>query len=276
MIRRDIDVRVLIVGLLLAMCPDVLLAQPHERASHPSKQGTQLMAATPDDVPGSVKKASRAEAQVQTQQSRIYMPPQDRRPGGRLGVVTRGDGCANQSGQPEEQKLTLLALVPDHVGLTTHEQPSLYWYLSIQTICPAELTVTDDHTIKPLLETRLDAPVQPGIQQVRLADYGVSLKPDVPYRWFVTLIVDEESLSKNVVAGGIVERIVLSDQLRGQLLRADKQDIPFLYASAGVWYDAFATLSELIEMTPENLELRQKRARLLEEVGLSHVDSNSN
>ena len=171
----------------------------------------------------------------------------------------------------EKWAFELLTLVPDHTGLTTHEQPSLYWYLSVTTICPIELTISNDQAIMPLLETRLDAPAKDGVQQVRLGDYGVRLELDVPYRWFVTLIVDEISPSKNPVAGGIIERITPSDSLRRQLHQGNKREAPLLYAQAGIWYDALSTLSELIERAPHDTALHQRRAALLAEVGLNNV-----
>ena len=42
-----------------------------------------------------------------------------------------------------------------------------------------------------------------------------------------------------------------------------------LYAEAGLWYDALSSLSDLIEATPDNPGLRQQRAALLKQVGLT-------
>ena len=53
-------------------------------------------------------------------------------------------------------------LAPDHTGLTTQEQPSLYWYLSEPAPYPIELTIIDDQTTLPLLERRLGGSIQPG------------------------------------------------------------------------------------------------------------------
>src|SRR5919108_5443556 len=131
----------------------------------------------------------------------VYVPPRGGAPGGRVGGSTRGIGAPP----------TLSALAPDHTGLTAQEQPSLFWYLSKPTTYPIEVTIRDDQAIKPLLETRIRGPVQPGMQRVRLADYGVRLSPGVPYRWFVALVVDPDSRSRDMLAGGTVERIALPE-----------------------------------------------------------------
>jgi hypothetical protein len=44
-----------------------------------------------------------------------------------------------------------------------------------------------------------------------------------------------------------------------------------VYAQHGVWYDAIAALSSQIDATPEDPTLREQRAALLDQVGLSEV-----
>jgi hypothetical protein len=91
-----------------------------------------------------------------------------------VGGGTRGPG--------QRDVFVLSVLAPDHSGLTSSEQPSLYWFISNPTSLPIELTVMEPDGIQPILETRLPAPNKAGIQQVRLADYKVHLKPGVAYR----------------------------------------------------------------------------------------------
>ena len=191
----------------------------------------------------------------------IYKPPRVGAPAGRVGGGTRGTGDLP----------TLSVLAPDHIGLTTQEQPSLYWYLSQPTTHPIELSVIDPQSISPLLETQLQLHTRSGIQQVRLADYGVRLKPGMTYRWFVTLIPDPHSRSKDVVAGGLIERIEPSEALRAKLTQADQAEKPSIYAEAGLWYNAVAAISDLIDTASHAQRLRQQRAALLEQVGLQDV-----
>jgi len=192
----------------------------------------------------------------------VYQPPQRGTPGGRVGGSSRGI----------EDKLPMLSvLAPDHTGLTVQEQPSLYWYLSKTTTHPFEVTIIEDRAIQPLLETRISTPIEPGVQRVRLADHGMRLSPGVPYRWFVALVVDPDNRSRDVLAGGTIERIAPPEALRAKLARAGKTLAPSIYAEAGLWYDALAAISELIDAAPNTPGLRQQRTSLLKQVGLSEV-----
>ena len=161
----------------------------------------------------------------------VYRPPPVGRPGGRVGGSSRGENPTH-----EDDVALLDVLVPeDHIGLTSQEQPSVYWYLSKSTTIPIELTIIDDQTIEPLVETPLSTPIQPGVHRIRLADYGVRLSPGVGYRWSVALVFDPDDRAKDIVASGAIERIVLPEALRTTLARGEKAQAPQLYAEAGIW-----------------------------------------
>jgi len=188
----------------------------------------------------------------------VYNPPSRGAPGGRIGGGTRGGGNI----------FVLSVLAPDHSGLTTSEQPSLYWFISKPTALPIELTVMDSQGIKPLLETKLPSPAEPGIQRVRLADYNVHLAPGAAYRWFVAVVPDADRRSKDILAGGAIERVDLQEDVKAKLAQASDNEVPFVYAQAGLWYDALKSISDLIDAAPQNQELRNERTALLKQVGL--------
>src|SRR5438128_1173141 len=191
-----------------------------------------------------------------------YIPPKRGAPGGREGAGTRG----------LKTLPTLAVLTPkDHTGLTVQEQPVLYWYLSQETQHPVDIILTDRQSVKPLLETRLPPPLPPGIQRVRLADYNIRLTPGVAYKWSVSLITDSTQHSRDIVTAGTIERIDPPDALRSQLIHADKRTSARLYATDGLWYDTIATLSELIDAVPQDTQLRQQRATLLDQEGLTEA-----
>jgi anti-sigma factor RsiW len=165
---------------------------------------------------------------------------------------------------------TLAVLAPQaHTGLTVQEQPVLYWYLSQETRHPVEVILTDQQRVKPLLAIRFDPPLQPGMQRVRLADYNVRLTPGVLYTWSVSLIRDAAQRSYDVLTAGTIERVELPEALRGQLVYADTMSAARLYATEGLWYDTIAALSELIDTRPQDTALRQQRATVLEQEGLT-------
>jgi len=192
-----------------------------------------------------------------------YRPPKRGAPGGREGAGTRGLG---------KPLLTLAVLAPqDHTGLTAQEQPVLYWYLSQETRHPVEVILTDRQSVKPLLAIRLNPPLQPGMQRVPLADYNIRLAPGVLYKWSVSLVPDPAQRSRDVITAGTIERIELPNELRGQLIQANKITAARLYATAGLWYDTIATISELIDAAPQDTTLRQQRAMVLAQEGLTEA-----
>jgi len=188
----------------------------------------------------------------------VYKLPTRGAPGGRVGGATRGDKNA----------FVLSVLAPDHSGITTSEQPSLYWFISKTTSLPIELTVMEPDGIQPILETRIPAPVKAGIQRVRLADYKIHLKPGVAYRWFIAVVPNADRRSKDILAGGVIERIDMPQELKAKLASSENGQKAFVYAEAGIWYDALKSISDLIDAAPQNQQLRNQRTALLTQVGL--------
>ena len=193
----------------------------------------------------------------------IYKPPLRGAPAGRIGGGTRG--------ATERESFSLQVLAPDHVGYTTKDQPCLYWYISKTTSYPIEVTITERHAVKPLVEKLLKAPEQAGIQSVCLSAHDARLRPNVPYKWFVSLVTDAEHRSKDILAGGIIEMVNPPETLAARLATAGRGRAPFIFAEEGLWYDALGEISRMIEASPKDADLRQQRASLLEQVGLTEA-----
>jgi len=168
----------------------------------------------------------------------VYKPPLRGAPGGRVGGGTRGT---------PRDVFVLSALAPDHSGLTVQEQPTLYWFISGPTSFPVELTISDPRATKPLVEKRLPSPVAGGVYSVRLVDLGVRLTPGVQYRWFVAVVPDAARRSRDILAGGTIERVDGPEGLRTLVAQASRERLPFIYAEAGLWYDALAAVSRRVE-----------------------------
>jgi len=202
---------------------------------------------------------------VAVEEAPIYIP---RRPvpppiasRGRVGSGVRGGGG---EGSP------LLPLAPDHVGFTIEERPSLYWYLSQGTSSVLIFTLRDDRSITPLIETKLQSPAQTGVHRISLKDLGIALEVGVQYRWYVTMQEGAEASSKDIVAGGAIERLDLLEALP-HLEVPKTEDKVYRLAAAGIWYDAIRLISELIEASPNDPSLRCKRARLLRDGNLQEI-----
>lgn len=188
-----------------------------------------------------------------------YKPPMRGAPAGGARVAAAVRGI-------EGETPTLLTLAPDHVGLTTERQPTLYWYISKPTTSRIEFTLNDDRGSKTLVKADIPSPKQGGIQALKLADYKVELAPGVVYQWFVTLEVDPKQPSKDVYNGGSIMYQEPSPDLKKQLSSVGAAGSPRVYAAEGLWYDAMnATYKS--GKSAEERAARQQRIALLQQVG---------
>jgi hypothetical protein len=190
-----------------------------------------------------------------------YRPPLRGAPARTLGGGTRGTRTA----------VVLSVLAPDHVGLTTKARPTLYWYVSQTPTVPIELTLVDERKPDPVLEVRLPAVDRGGIHAVDLGKHGVDLDPGVTYDWSVALVVDAQQRSKDVVTTGAVKRVELPPATAAKLAAASPEQAAYLYAEAGVWYDAYAAIAARRAAAPADAKLEAEQAALLEQVGLGDV-----
>lgn len=193
----------------------------------------------------------------------LYTPPKKLTPRARVGGGLRGtDGK-----EPE-----IVALVPDHVGLTVKQAPSLNWFLSKPTSLPIRFTLIDNRSVKPLHEGPIPTPSQVGVQSLDLKDLGLTLEPDVQYRWYISAIRNPDSPSQDIVAGGVIERCEFSTCLVEMEvdLSCDRQSV-LRNAVRGFWYDSMSCLCDLIKANQQDASLRRMRAALLKQVGLISV-----
>ena len=191
-----------------------------------------------------------------------YKPRKADAPRARIGGQTRG----LEVGTP-----LLIALVPDHVAFTVKNDPALCWYLSLHTSRPMILTVVDSRGIRPILEQSLPSPVHAGIHCMKPREYGVEFKAQESYRWFVTVVLDQNRPSQDLVAGGMIERISFDEACTLDMPCASPScDIEGIsrYSESGLWYDAVACLLQLIEQDPNKESLRHMLEHLLQQSGV--------
>ena len=240
-------------------------------ASFPSHAGAQApgSAKQPGAEPSATGKEGKKAHPVTSAETKtagdipVYKPPLRGSPGGRVGGGTRGISL--------EPPVSLSVLVPDHVAVTLQSQPHLYWFISRKTTHPIEVTITEKDAVKPVLEARLKPPEKAGFQCIRLADHGIQLRRNVPYKWFVAVLTDPDRRSRDTLSGGMIEVVSPSPDLSAKLNQTAKAKQPFALAEEGIWYDALAALSDRIEASPKDLSLRKQRAALLEQVGLNEA-----
>jgi len=161
----------------------------------------------------------------------------------------------------DNQFPSIVTLSPNHVGQTGQKQPVFYWYLSKSTEFPLDVIIAEEGNLVPLLNIQLLPPLQSGINELPLKDYGLSLLPNVQYRWTVRILSPQAS--ERSTASGVIQRIESSSG-SSTSLEYSPQD----YAEKGLWYDALTALNLLIQGNPNNDDLLAQRASLLKQVGL--------
>ncbi|MFW6189799.1 MAG: DUF928 domain-containing protein [Planctomycetota bacterium] len=188
-----------------------------------------------------------------------YQPPARGAPKVRVASGSRG---------PEGRLPSLYVLTPDHVGLTVQASPRLYWYQAHATDLPVTFSLSRGEAIFPDLEFTLVGSRLEGQVCVDLADYAVSLEPGMEYCWIVAIVPDPQARSRDVVAEGRIQRI----EPPAELASVEESELAARAAAcarAGVWYDAFAAVNDLIAEDPNDPRWRRWRGEMLAGVGLS-------
>lgn len=236
--------------MIISIVTGLALSSPWASLAEEKQRGSAQTAVSPSGAESAAKV--------------LYVPP---RKGAPAPGTKRGGGTRGMN----KSVPVISVIAPDHVGWTLQAQPVLYWFASTEQNLPYEFVLIADSAEAPAVETRLPQPAHPGIQQIRLSDYHVKLLPGERYQWSVALILDSDEPSGNIVAKGVIERVdrdKLDQPLSSDIATADA---PRRYAEAGVWYDAVATISDLILANQADGELLRQRASLLEQGGLSEV-----
>jgi hypothetical protein len=169
-------------------------------------------------------------------------------------------------------ELELMAMAPDHVGLTVQKSPVLYYYISHATSLPIRFTLIDHRKVLPVGEFSLESPTRAGFWGIRIEDYQVVLEPDVQYRWFISIVQNPVSHSEDIVAGGIIERCSIEDCLVVDIPSNCDRNLVTTLAKNGIWYDAVSCLCDLIRSNPDDKTLRRLLHDLLRPAGLLKLD----
>lgn len=233
--------------------------------AHPGFNNTTLLAALAAcalALPAYGQQSPPPQVQPQSGQAEqpSYKLPMRGAPASRIGGGTRG---------PNVDSPAVTVFAPDHTGLTVNPQPTLYWQLSKPSPVQVELTLMDDAGVAPLVEKVEKAPLGAGIHALSLKDAGVTLKPDVEYRWHVALVFDPKMRSSDVTSSGTIRVVAAPAGLTSKV--ANARGAPAAYAGEGLWYDSIDALMRLIAASPEDAQLKTELDSLLGQVGLKRV-----
>ncbi|MEH2247678.1 DUF928 domain-containing protein [Nostoc sp.] len=206
-------------------------------------------------------------------QPTIEKQPENRgAPRDRTGAGTRGD-C------PVANK-PLTALVPlvskTVLSLTTNEHPTFWFYVPYvpQNINSVKLVLLDEKnnslTKEPIPITLSNTP---GVIRVSVPTTEKPLEIGQYYHWYFLIDCNPQSRSEDIAVEGLVQRIVLKDELTRRLHTATPLQQVALYAQAGIWQDAVTILGELRARQRQDATLATDWKDLLESVGLENIST---
>lgn len=219
----------------------------------------------------------------QATRSRLrFIPPVRRNPRSSQGAGSRG--CDRSlSGDV----VTLLIPSKDYVGQTTSGHPTFFWHLSQSSSVPLKFTLVEQGVAEPLFEKQIDSP-KAGIVQLELPKDRPELAIGRTYGWSVTLVCNARRPSANPYFYSWIERVPTTPALEQQLAEiavtsnsqtptassetnsSDRQRAS-IYAEAGLWYDALASLSHAQAANSQEPSSQNDFLSLLDQVGLTAV-----
>ncbi|MCK5831350.1 MAG: DUF928 domain-containing protein [Methylococcales bacterium] len=172
-------------------------------------------------------------------------------------------------------ELLFSVLTPAHTGLSLDAQPDIYWYTSnsISTQFKfVEFVLNSDEAIKPILRTHLPAITKGGVQKIKLADYNITLEPEIEYTWVISLVSDPAARSYDLVTSGKIKYVAAASEQFNKTVSENQQ--AYTLAQAGFWYDALDKTIEKIEKKATESIYRKELVSLLKQVELDQIAEN--
>lgn len=165
-------------------------------------------------------------------------------------------GCAGDT----ETKLTALA-PQSHVGQTGSTHPTFAWFVPDSQPYPIifQLYEYDANSNRQLIET-INLQSSPGIMTLSLPEEESGLSVGKRYRWQVVILCNPNYPSSALVAEAEIDVVEMPSALKMALAATtDPIERTELYASKGLWYNAFGEVLE-----SEKGRTREFTLRLLE------------
>lgn len=175
--------------------------------------------------------------------------------------------------QETDKPLTAL-LANNGSDLTVSEYPKFWFYIpyASEEISYMEFLLLNGTERETIYHTAVKLKKQPGSIEIAIpAEPKYALKVNENYRWRFNLDCEPDRTTEpDLVVDGWIRRIPLTPQLENQL-EAVKPLQYSIYRDNFIWYDAIANLAELHFAEPENRELSDAWANLLQSLDLDWV-----
>jgi len=204
--------------------------------------------------------------------AQIYVSPRRGTPGRREGAGTRGCFRDNKK---------FVALIPDKpeaFAMSATKRPYFFWYVPETTAANVEFRAEfelKDRAGRTLYQTTVRLTKLPGIVGLQLPESVTSsLGIGEEYFWTFAPICNSDSGPPEFVEG-VFQLTQPNAELTKQLQVASPNDLPKIYAAAGIWHDAIGILATQRCTQPNNPTLSASWLKLLQSVQLQRYANES-
>lgn len=178
-------------------------------------------------------------------------------------------GGASRGGSSEASAATVSILAPaTTVGLTTREQPVIYWNLTADTKHKIEIAITDPSALEnPVAEMTVDG-AKAGVHKLEVAklkkdDKAIKLEPGKKYDVVIAVSASESGASENPNASCRIMRLDAKDVPEAAKKEKDTVKLAGIFAKEGIWFDYLDAINSAIEKKPDDKALVEKRNKAL-------------
>ena len=231
------------------------------------------------DRPAEFKSGFRSEFKL----AQTFEPPPDSAtPMSTTGGGRRDAGKCRETETPNQpegdrhslDRLLVALIPPSNVGLTLAERPTFFFYVPKTSAKTAEF-ILEDTNLNRLATLKLNLRETPAVYSLTPVATDLPLSLDKDYQWVFSLVCGKEGDLRDPIVSGRIRRIQPSPVLVSKLEKASALERAKLFAAAGIWYEAAATLATLQKTHPQDPQLSAAWGELLRSVGLAPISSAS-
>jgi len=156
--------------------------------------------------------------------------------------------------------LQLKTITPMHVGISSKNQPDLYWLINVLPESGNfEFNLVNSNTDKSIL-TKSITPNSSGIQTISLKNLKIKLKTNTIYRWSVSY----SNKNQELYALGAIQIIPFSANIQDKINTAKTGNVINILAINGYWYDSVEKLYQLQKKYPQHTGIQNSWKKLIQ------------
>lgn len=216
-----------------------------------------------------------------------YVPPNWGLPGRREGGATRGcwqnttaQSTTTQPTTTQPPIAPITAIVPEtNTGYTLSPYPTFFVYVSqpyAEQAVAAEFVLLDEEQ-QEVYRSTFQTSDTAGVLSLTLPSHAnlAPLEVGKTYHWAFALVCNLDDRSGDLVVDSWIQRVEPTGELAATLQTAPPEQLPSIYAQAGIWYEALTSLSQLRYQPGVAMPTSQWQ-NLLNSVDLGHLVADDN